>query len=327
MLLDKEQLTSITKGAVEVRSEFGWITPVRFTEAQQKIYADHGKDDFYQKTFAAAGIRIATRTNTSHIRFRYRLSKGSSRKYAWFDVYQNGQMTHHFGSEGMENVEGVANVTLMEGTKDVEIYLPWSRSISLSEVEVDDGATLEPISRSHTMLIFGDSITQGYDAHYPSLSYASRIAALLDADSVNKAIGGDVFFPPLLEAADEMSPDYITVAYGTNDWSHRSYDDVKESCRGFYQKLSALYPNSKIFAITPIWRASHMRKTDFGAPTYAVDDMIREVCADLPNVTVITGWKFTPAHSDFYADQTLHPNDLGFGIYTQNLYAELKKYI
>ena len=62
---------------------------------------------------------------------------------------------------------------------------------------------------------------------------------------------------------------------------------------------------------------------EFGKPATAVDEIIREACADLDNVTVIRGWEFTPALTGFYADLTLHPNDLGFGLYAMNLYKEI----
>ena len=65
--------------------------------------------------------------------------------------------------------------------------------------------------------------------------------------------------------------------------------------------------------------------TQFGAPATEVDALVREVCTDLPNVTVINGWSFVPGRSEFYADLRLHPNDLGFSLYAQNLYAEIAK--
>jgi hypothetical protein len=214
-----------------------------------------------------------------------------------------------------------------------QVIIPTAWILEMDDVGWDNGRDLRLIGQASRSGLPRHHAVEDYE-FIRSLTSASsnHLATALcvaDRDKYNILRGevGIPHDPHGRDRADEMNPDYITVAYGTNDWSHRPYDDVKESCRAFYKKLSELYPNSKIFAITPIWRASHMRKTEFGAPTYKVDDMIREVCADLPNVTVITGWKFTPAHSDFYEDQTLHPNDLGFGIYTQNLYAELKKYL
>ena len=79
---------------------------------------------------------------------------------------------------------------------------------------LDDGATIEGLYRKYKMISFGDSITHGYDAIYPSLSYASQLAQNLDAEQLNKGIGGDIFFPALLDEKDAFEPDFITVAYG-----------------------------------------------------------------------------------------------------------------
>ena len=162
---------------------------------------------------------------------------------------------------------------------------------------------------------------------FPSMSYASRIARLLNADEINKGIGGEIFNPPLAAEPDAIEPDLITVAYGTNDWSKCTRDELFQNAKAFYTHLSGLYPNAKIFAITPICRLSGGRtNTPFGSPCTNVDAVIGEAIQGLANVTHVNGWKLTPGVKDFYADQWLHPNDLGFGVYASNLYRELIKY-
>ena len=326
MILNLEQMHMITRGAVRVEENDGVFSLLRFTEKQAQAYLDLGCQDFYNKSFATSGVRLAFRTDSKSCSFDYTLKSASSRAFAYFDVYENGLLVKHFGTEGGELKGGKAKITFGEGSKDVEIYLPWSRRASLSNVEIDDGAVLEGLSRKYTMINFGDSITHGYDAIYPSLSYASRLARLMDADAVNKGIGADTFCPELLEEPDPFTPDFVTVAYGTNDWHKRTYDELKEKSRAFYSRLSEMYPTARIFGITPICRLDGNKpSTLFGAPAYEVDALIREVCADLPNVTVIRGWTLTPALKEFYSDLRLHPNDLGFGVYAQNLYGEIMK--
>ena len=327
MKLNLEQLRAIACGAARVEERDGEFRLYRFTEKQTEAYRLTGNTDFYNKTFATSGIRLAFRTDADRLAFTYRLEVGSSRAFGWFDVYLNGNLARHFGVEGKEITGGSVSVELDMGEVDVEVYLPWSRAAILSNISLEGGEMLLPLKRRHTMISFGDSITQGYDAIYPSLSYASTLSRLLDADAINKAIGGDCFFPALLDTADTIDPDYVTVAYGTNDWSKHTQATFVADCRAFYQKLSALYPNAKIFAITPICRLNVNYKTAFDAPISRVGELITELCADLPNVTVINGWNFTPALKEFYSDGYLHPNDLGFGLYAQNLYRAIKRYI
>ena len=330
MKLNLEQVKEIARGVAYVSESDGVFTLHRFTKAQEETYLKASPDNFYKKAFATAGVRLAMKTSSTHVRFDFRLTSASSRQYAYFDVYVNGALEKHFGAEGNSITSGSSDIALPEGEKTVEIFFPWSYGARISNIEIDDGASLEGLTRSKKMLAFGDSITHGYDAIYPSLSYASRLAFLLDAEQVNKGIGGEKFFPALLDEKDPFDPDYITVAYGTNDWNSKilTGEAFKENCREFYTRLSALYPNAKIFAIAPIWRLDGNRlNSSLGAPVTEVYPMIAEICKDLPNVTVINAYNFVPHRKEFFADLRLHPNDFGFGLYADALYKEIVKHI
>ena len=325
MILQLDEIRALTQGSVYTEERNGWIRFHRFTEGQERIYAAL-HPDFLGKTTATAGVRLAFTTTSEHLSFRFRLAQSSSRTYAGIDVYCNGAMISHLGVSDYQGQIYRASVALEAGEKAVEVYLPWTMCCEIAQLELDDGATVEPLKRRHTLICYGDSITQGYDARYPSLSYVPVIGRLLDADPINKGIGGEIFFPELLESPDAIEPDYVTVAYGTNDWSGQPRASFEEKCRAFYAHLSALYPNAKIFALAPIWRSNGQAETQFGAPVTAVCDMIREKTADLANVTVLCGDAFIPHLKPFTTDG-LHPNDAGFQIYAQNLYLALKPYL
>lgn len=328
MKLTLEQVKEITRGTVRVTEKDGKFHFYRFTEAQEKAYLAVSPKDFYKKSFATAGVRLAFRTDSRSVSFDFETSSASSRAYAYFDVYVNGAFDRHFGCTGNVMVNGSALIPLAEGEKTVEIYFPWSRCAVVSNLTIDDGASLSGVTRSKTMISFGDSITHGYDAMNPSLSYASQLARLLDAEQLNKGIGGDIFFPALLDEKDPIDPDYITVAYGTNDWSKCPRETFEKNCTEFYTRLSALYPNAKIFAITPIWRGDWNRKVcGFGSPVTNVCPVITEICKDLPNVTVVNPYNFVPHRKEFFADAYLHPNDIGFCLYAEGLYKEIVKHI
>ncbi len=328
MLLNFKTVQAVTRGADRVEEQDGYVHFFRFTDSQMNVYRSCGNTDFYNKTYATSGVRLAFRTDSRTLSFDFcRALKGSSRSFFAFDLYQDRHMTAHVPFFGEEVREGHLEFSLSAGEKEVELYLPWSTTVALKNVKLDDGATCTPVRRRYSMICFGDSITHGYDAEYPSLTYACRLARLLDADEINKGIGGEVFRPELLQEADAQTPDLVTVAYGTNDWWNRSPEVLCAHAEAFYKRLSELYPNAKIFAITPICRMDANQKTAFGAPCTEVDALLREACHDLPNVTAIKGWSLTPAVKEFYADAYLHPNDLGFGIYAETLYREISAYI
>ena len=329
MKLTVDQIRSVTRGVVRVEEENGVIRFFRFTEAQSNAYLAVGNQAYYDKSFASASVRLAFLSDTEHLSFSFSPYWASSRNWIGFDVCVNGKIVAHREYDRKDDPASFHfEATLDAGEKAVEVYLPFTARTDLFDVTIDDGATLTPTRRAHTMIQFGDSITHGYDAHYPSLSYANRLAVLLDADNVNKGIGGDKFFPALLDKGDDTydSPDYITVAYGTNDWVWHNRKAILKDCLEFYQKLSLRYPASKIFAVTPIWRGDTSTST-FGAPLRELDGLIRDCVADLPNVTLILGKDLVPHSPDFFSPDRLHPNDLGSSIYAANLFEEIKKHL
>ncbi len=320
MRLSYDDICRITHGAARIEKAGDGIRFYRFTQAQQEAYLLASPDDFYKKTFSTAGIRLCFTTDSSFLRLQYRMTKASSRTFGWFDISENGILIAHFGGDTAQPLEGSAGVALSPGEKKVEVYFPWSAAGELLKLEVEDGAFLRPVTKERTLLAFGDSITQGYDAQYPSLTYLSRLTDLLNASCINKAIGGDRFFPELLDSPEEIAPDLITVAYGTNDWSKRDRETYEDCCRRFFQKLTARYPHAKIVAITPIWRADLTKQTPFGAPLWEAVKLIERICSEFPGVTVIHGGSLTPRLGAFYSDGYLHPNDICFGLYAQKLY-------
>ena len=140
---------------------------------------------------------------------------------------------------------------------------------------------------------------------------------------MNKAIGGDVFFPSILRERDAFDPDFVTVAYGTNDWRHKEPADVRDRAAAFFRRLAELYPAARILALAPLWRGEPASESAFGEDVRCMERLIRDACAGLPNVTVVPGYNLVPHLADFFSDGRLHPNDLGFGVLAQNLQREL----
>lgn len=330
MKVNFEILKDAYFGAERVWEEDGKVYASRYTAAEEDVYKYGDRPDFYTKSLMSSGIRISFVSDTESLKFGYDIESMLSakdieaRNIANIDVYVDGVLSHHFGN-GTDVRENSADVKLSSGEKHIEIYLPWFARAIIYDFEIDDGASFTPKKRNKTMVCYGDSITQGYDALYPSLTYASIVSRLLDADSVNKAIGGEKFRPELL-IEKNGSPDYITVAYGINDWACFERDFVDKRSREFYERVSELYPDSKIFVITPI-RYLNDSVSSFGSPACVMDEFLRKNCEGLPNVTVINGWYLTPALPEFYSDKVLHPNDMGFSVYAENLYKAIRALI
>ena len=325
MKLELSQVKEITRGAAQVYEENGEIIFRRFTDEETNTYRIYRDDVYRRKTYTTAGIRLAFVTDSKEMSFGYRLTEHPWRPFGYFDVTVDGVMVLHEGVEKGEG-DGQVCIPLGDGEKTVELWFPWSKGLNLSDITLDDGAFCKPKKRSRTMINYGDSITHGYDSIHPSLSYACQLANVLDADQTNKAIGGDRFFPELLEVDNGIKEaDIITIAYGTNDWAIHTKATVETRSRQFIKKLSQMYPTAKIFVISPIWRRNYYEVLPkFGDNCGGVHKLLTEICEDIPNATVINGLYLTPHVLEFYTDG-LHPNDLGMCVYAKNLADEIKK--
>lgn len=338
MKLNFEQITSVCLGAVRVIETENGVRFYRFTEEQEELYRQ--KDEYlYKKTFATAGMKLLFETNSENLFMKVNVSAGgSSRKYFSFDVTVNGQIVGYLDNFTEEDLpQDYTQVKLQvggffqsfvlgSGKKTVCIYFPWSVIVELEEISIDDDAYILPINPSKRLLAFGDSITHGYDALRPSNCYVTKLADILEAEEVNKGIGAEIFFPALAKAREVFEPDYVTVAYGTNDWSATEEKDFKERCFSFYEALSKNYPHSRIFAITPIWRKDDQQDKVFGPFQRVAEDMF-EIVEKFDNVTCIYGYDFVPHDEKYFSDLRVHPNDEGFRHYAYNLSKQIMENI
>ena len=328
MILSFDKVRQITRGVSFAEEKDGYILFNRFSKPQLEAYKVQTRSDgFTKNSFASSGVRLEFTTNSKTLSLKGRVIGTTSRKIIYFDVYVNNALASHQGFDDNGEHEIDFTFELGEGYKDVRVYFPWSARTEISAVEVDDKSMVAPMPQKPLMISFGDSITQGYDAVYPSLSYVTVLADRMGVELINKGIGGERFCPDIIEIPEKADPKYITVAYGTNDWSKLAPEVFEARCREFYEKLSAQFPSAKIFAVTPLWRADITEKLEEKGDFMRIDRFIKEVCCKLPNVTVIEGYDLTPKLPEFYSDLRLHPNDTGFLIYGNNLYEKISEYL
>ncbi len=335
MQLTLTTLKTITTGAARVEQTAAGFRFYRFTEQQESQYAAQ-HPDLLRKTYSTAGVCLECVTDSAQITLEVDFAPSTTRKYYAFDIFCDNRlvtsvtnMTDGAAMLGTDFPLDRMNetVVLPAGIKTLKVVFPWSVVPTVRAISVDDGALLQPVPAKPKMLFFGDSITHGYDASRPSESYVYRLAERLGVEVHNKAIGGEVFFPALAACADDFVPQYIVVAYGTNDWFKTSFDRFERNCLAFYKALTACYPGVPIFALTPIWRKDKDEQTLFGA-FERVRETIFAVAAQLDAVHPIDGYDFVPHEGDVYfSDRMLHPNSAGFAHYADNAYNAIKKYI
>lgn len=335
MDLTFEQIKSITTGAVFVEQESDGVHFYRFTREQAPLRQPR-VNLFEEKITASTGVQLSFRTDSQTLYLRTTVTKGAACKFFSFDLFVNGVYTDSL--ENFSHLEipedsrelvcelGTYEKTfsLGPGTKDVCLYLPWSTTTVLEQLSLEDGSSVTARIPSKKLLVYGDSVSQGYNTFYTSKHYVPRLARALDAQVFNKGIGGTTVFPEMALAKEPFDPDYIVVAYGSNDWDRHDADFFTQQYRAMLQAVADNYPHAQVFVITPVWRGDIDDRARKMGPLSAVEQHIRTIAADFPDVTVISGMDLVPHERRYFADVILHPNDAGFEHYFNNLWPQIE---
>lgn len=334
MTLDLSKIQQITTGAVNITEENGVFCFHRFTPEQENLYFESDLKH-YHRTRTTAGVKLVFKTDSKNLFIKINALSTGTREYFSLDVladnlplgyidnFSDTKLQRDYTKQVFPMGVFCKSFMLGDGIKEVCVHLPWSVEALIEEISIDDNAFIEGIKRQKKLIAYGDSITQGYDALRPSNRYAARLADALCAEEFNKGIGGEIFFPKLATLRDSFVPDYITVAYGTNDWNHIDKKRFERNCKDFYANLANSYPESKIFAIAPVWRKDKDEERVFGAFESA-EEYIRQVAVQHENIFFVSGYDFVPKDEKYFADLRLHPNDIGFEHYGENIYNKIK---
>ena len=317
MKLSVNQIKNITFGAVRSEQREDGLHFFKCTESQVAAWYALAKE-LGERSETTTGIRLDFHTNSTSFTFE---ADGI------FEVYVNDLYREKLD---MSSLGGKATVKLCDplgdALDDVRVTLIFpshDKAGVLRSVELDDGSYVKPHVFDRKILFIGDSITQGWDSGYDSLSYAWRVTRFFNAESVIHGVGGGYFHVSTIDHID-FDPDIVIIALGTNDFGRNpSADELREKASAFMDKIADEYRGKKIFYISPLWRA--VQEKPMGKFS-----LCRQTCIDEANkhgFIHVIGLDLVPPSPVFDADEVPHPNALGVGIYAENLIRELQKHI
>lgn len=334
MKLSQDIIRAIALGAADDKREEDGITLYRFTAEERKMY-ESKEDGFFIKSHGSAGIKLSFRTNSRTLFLRAQVSTARGRSYLSFDLFVNGALSDtldnfsgleiptHYASLSCPQIDLEKEFFLGEGEKSVVLHLPWSKTTKILELSVDDGAFILPEKKENSVLFYGDSITLGFDALRPCHRWANHVADFLDAEEINKGIGGETYRPELPLVKIPTKPKYIFVAYGINDFRKTTPVRLREKASLFYDALEQNFPGVPVFVMTPIWYFDWEKRSRFDT-VHEVEAILREAVGERSGFTVIRGFDLVPHDVAYFADEGLHPSSKGLEEYTKNLLAHLK---
>ena len=332
MFLSFEEIRGLSTGWLSWQEDGEGLILSRFTKEQLCFYDNNpATPKASARQRHSASVTLDFYTDSEYIT----LTADGSRlpevgNYGKFDFLENGILVHHADCDETEDPEAPRRdafpttemtVSLSPGENRVTVYLPWGTQTRIRSLELSEGAAFRPYRHAKTLLAFGDSITHGSRAVFPSMTYISQLARLLDARVVNHGIGGERFRKEKLAPGTYPPCDLVTVALGTNDYGvWQDWDEFCLNMSEFLRIAAAEFAGIPVFVILPIWREEETQPRAIGTLP-RVRERIRQEAEKYPGLTVVDGLELVPHLPDFFADSpALHPNDLGFSQYAMNLY-------
>ena len=307
MVLSFEQIKEITVGAVHIENtDIG----MRFYKYSPEMIAawEERSENFGIAAKCSTGIRLDFHTNSKHLNLEIESP-------AKFEIYVNGLFRCFINDKTSLSMDIDIPYGRELDDARITIYFPAHRRGKLKSLELDDGAYIRPHEFDRRILFIGDSITQGWDTMFDSLSFANKISRHFNADSVIQGVGGACFFPEYLEKL-QKDFDWVVLSYGTNDFDKRKdFDEFYLHMSEYMAKLASMYGDKKVFVISPIWR--RISNTDARMRFEVYRAAISEEAKKYGFISV-DGALLVPPVQELYTDG-LHPNDIGFSIYAENL--------
>jgi lysophospholipase L1-like esterase len=363
MVLTVNELIGYTLNSINYKvDEDGYISFLRFTEKQLKLYADSPM--FKTMSLCSAGVCLSFDTTGDEITFECRAESilkpknlqsetvekpidilpkvntlkllGEYAKYMieagvrpdikqYFDLYTDGNYVKSVKVKSGKIVFKFSNDD--HRWVNVKIWFPLFTPVSIRTVSIS-GQHRECLNKASSFIYsFGDSITQGFLVGKPSFGYVEALSLLLNANILNQGISGYYYNPEILNDFENLpAPGLITVAYGTNDWFlNFSFKEIENKVKGFYDRLDELYPAVPVYVITPIWRKDMAKQMESGTLSDVIN-LIKEIVFPHKNMHIIDGMSISPHCPKLYDDGFLHPSISGNAYMAPRIYKDIIKH-
>ncbi len=312
MFLSFDQIKEITVGAVHIENIDGDMRFYKYFPYMIPMWGAK-KETFESRAKSTTGIRLDFHTDSRHLKLEI---EGPAK----FEIYIDGLFRYTMKETKTLSVD--IDTPHGEPIEDarVTVYFPSHKEGKLKCIELDDGTYVRPHKFDRRILFMGDSITQGWESGFDSLSFANKVSRYFNAESVIQGVGGACFYPEFLEPLP-MDFDWVVVGYGTNDFTFREdFDEFYKYMCEYMSKLSRIYGDKKVFVISPIWR--RLSKPE---ERQRFDEYRRAIANEAQNYGFIhvDGSLLVPPISDLYTDG-LHPNGTGFSLFAENLINMMK---
>lgn len=214
--------------------------------------------------------------------------------------------------------------------RDITIYLPLYKAITIHALDFDPDARLEPATPyavARPVVYYGSSITQGGCASNPGGSCQAILERKLNADFVNLGFSGNgMGEPALAEAIRELDASCMVLDF----WGNPSAEQYAAALPVFVDLLREERPQVPILVTGPFYFASEdanaaVARSQAAKRRFAHDFVEARRKKGDRKIMFVDGLKMLKRDQASGLVDGVHPNSLGFYFNAQGLEPFLRK--
>ena len=170
-----------------------------------------------------------------------------------FDLYVGREYLGSAWPDGSGKMAKEWRVGRERRMRDITLYLPLYKAVTIQELSLDADAHLEPAAPyaiAKPIVYYGSSITQGGCASNPGGSCQAILERKLNADFINLGFSGNgLGEPALAEAICELDPSCIVLDF----WGNPSADQYATALPVFVDILRRKWSRMPILVTSPFY--------------------------------------------------------------------------
>lgn len=332
--LSLDEIEPLLTGQVDVRRRRESLQPLRLPVAELGFYDAFNR--WVGSCAAACRVRLSTTSRGLRLTATQRLlaqPAGDERRGA-YDLYVNGELFGRDYGQGGATIQletgtlegdeafAVAFDGLPAGEKLVELWLPQSATVSITGLELDDGATATPAPDLRPRIVFhGSSITHCMEAQGASNGWPAVAARLAGLDHLNLGWAGSCLLSgQAARIIRDSRADAIVLKLGINvseggQLRERTFPD---SAHAMISIIRERHGTTPLVIASPIYSPGRENEGSLGGPSLVrMRQLLQEVVAARvaagdTAIQYLDGLSLFGAADAHMLPDDLHPNTEGY---------------
>lgn len=310
------------QGAVSLQETSEWTMPWRTPHAEHVLFPE----PLLERSAMPAGVRISFSSDTTRVAGNIVPHRESGRLVLCCD----GEFIDATDLTGRDTF---VFENLSSYMKLIELWLPQYGVFQLRNLEIDDGATIEPFTDGRPRWItYGSSITQCRQAASPTQTWPAIVARGCGFNLSCLGYGGQCHLDAMVaRMIRELPADYISMCLGINIQGAASLGPraFRPAIIGAVQIIREKHPDIPLVLMSPIY--SPPREDKPNAVGFHLQGMREEVQAAAEalrahgdkRIHYVNGLDVFGADLAHLLPDDLHPNAEGYRTMGQNFIAEV----